>query len=126
MSRADVISDPRVHAGSPVQATVPSFHPDAWRIAAAGAAFFLRSVASITAIVGGDTRKAVIFHAIWTSNVKHITNSHDNMRFGSLGSPPPDALLRPISVLAISQAMRMPYAPILPAPSATSIGLASI
>jgi hypothetical protein len=109
MSKANIMSDSRAYAGPVGRVAAFSAHPDVWRTAACGAAFFLRSIASITAIVGGDMRKAVIFHAIWTSNVRHITNSDDNMRFGSLGSPPPDALLRPISVLAISQAMRMPY-----------------
>jgi hypothetical protein len=79
------------------------------RIAAASAGFLLRSIASITAIVGGDVQKAVVFHAIWTSNVKHITYSEDNRKYGNLDAPPPADLLRPISVLAISESLRIPY-----------------
>ncbi|HKD48931.1 MAG TPA: hypothetical protein VKB67_14680, partial [Rhizomicrobium sp.] len=42
-------------------------------ITVVSAAFLLRSIARMTQFVGGDVRKAIVFYAIWTANVKSIT-----------------------------------------------------
>lgn len=63
----------------------------------------------MTVITGGDLRKAMVFHAIWTANVHHITNSPANMDYGKLDKGPPVSELRSISVLALANSLRMPY-----------------
>lgn len=55
--------------------------------------------------LGGDLIKAVVFTAIWTANVKHVTNSAPASSRTILS----DDLRRPVSILAISRSLRMPY-----------------
>jgi len=53
----------------------------------------------------GDLLRALVFTAIWTANVKHVTNSAPAVSQTVL----PDDLRLPVSVLAISNSLRLPY-----------------
>jgi len=52
---------------------------------------------------------ALVYTAIWTSNVRHITSTHENVAFGGLAQLPPDNLRRPVTVHALANALRIPY-----------------
>jgi hypothetical protein len=54
---------------------------------------------------GGDFAKGLVFTAIWTANVKHVTNAPTAGGRGILNDSP----RLPVSVLAISGALRLPY-----------------
>ncbi len=73
-----------------------------------GNEYFLRTLDRL-AVMHGDIVSALVFNAIWTANVKHITNSGANSNFGSMDDIPPDSVRRPISVLALSSSLRIPY-----------------
>lgn len=53
----------------------------------------------------GDVLRALVFTAIWTANVKHVTNSAPAASQVVLA----DELRIPVSVLAISNSLRLPY-----------------
>jgi DNA-binding transcriptional ArsR family regulator len=53
----------------------------------------------------GDLMKGLVYTAIWTANVKHVTNSAPAAVRAAL----PDNQRVPVSVLAISRSLRMPY-----------------
>lgn len=53
----------------------------------------------------GDVLRALVFTAIWTANVKHVTNSAGAASQVVLA----DELRIPVSVLAISNSLRLPY-----------------
>lgn len=71
--------------------------------------FFLRSVDSTNRLLDCDLVRTLIWTAIWTSNVKHITASHSNLEYGGLERLPPDELRQPVSILALANSLRMPY-----------------
>lgn len=54
---------------------------------------------------GGDLVKGLVFTAIWTANVKHVTNTSR----AATSSVLPDDLRQPVSVLAIARSLRLPY-----------------
>ena len=49
--------------------------------------------------------KGLVFTAIWTANVKHVTNTSR----AATSSMLPDSQRQPVSVLAISRSLRLPY-----------------
>ena len=49
--------------------------------------------------------KGLVYTAIWTANVKHVTNTGP----AGLRAVQPDSDRRPVSVLAISRSLRLPY-----------------
>lgn len=53
----------------------------------------------------GDLLRALVFTAIWTANVKHVTNTAPAANQAVL----PDDQRIPVSVLAISNSLRLPY-----------------
>lgn len=53
----------------------------------------------------GDVLRALVFTALWTANVKHVTNTAPAASQTVL----PDELRKPVSVLAISDSLRLPY-----------------
>ena len=53
----------------------------------------------------GDLLKGLVFTAIWTANVKHVTNTSR----AATSSVLPDDMRQPVSVLAISRSLRLPY-----------------
>ena len=72
-------------------------------IAAMG--FLLAGVRLMRDFWGGDLVKGLVFTAIWTANVKHVTNTSR----AATSSMLPDDLRQPVSVLAISRSLRLPY-----------------
>jgi len=75
----------------------------------AGNDYFLRTIDRLATMHGDDLISALIFNAIWTANVKHITYSDANSEYGGMNDIPPDSLRRPVSVLALSGSLRIPY-----------------
>jgi DNA-binding transcriptional ArsR family regulator len=73
-------------------------------IATAAMGFLLAGVRLMRDFWSGDLLKGLVFTAIWTANVKHVTNT-------SRAAPSmlPDSLRQPVSVLAISRSLRLPY-----------------
>ena len=53
----------------------------------------------------GDFIKGLVFTTIWTANVKHVTNTAPAVSQTVL----PDELRLPVSILAISNSLRLPY-----------------
>lgn len=74
-----------------------------------GNEFFLRSIDSIVAAQDDDLIAALIFTALWMGNVRHITHSSANMKFGAIDSLPPDEMRLPVSVQTLSNTLRIPY-----------------
>ena len=74
-------------------------------IAAAAMGFLLAGVRLMRDFWGGDLLKGLVFTAIWTANVKHVTNTSR----AATSSMLPDTLRQPVSVLAISRSLRLPY-----------------
>ena len=74
-------------------------------IAAAAMGFLLAGVRLMRDFWGGDLLKGLVFTAIWTANVKHVTNTAR----AATSSMLPDTLRQPVSVLAISRSLRLPY-----------------
>lgn len=74
-------------------------------IAVAATGFLLAALHFVRSLWGHDVMKGLIFTAIWAANVKHVTNS-------ALVAHPTvldDSHRLPVSVLAISQSLRLPY-----------------
>lgn len=71
--------------------------------------FFMRGIDTTSRMMGGDFIRGVVYTAIWTANIRHITNSPSNQTFGGMDDLPPDALRRPVSVLTIANGLRLPY-----------------
>jgi hypothetical protein len=74
-----------------------------------GCAFVLRGFTNITRFAGGDIRSALVFQALWTANVRPITQSAANETYGSWDSLPPEEMIRPIAVHALSESLLIPY-----------------
>lgn len=53
----------------------------------------------------GDVLRGLVFTAIWTANVKHITNTAP----AAIQAVLPDGQRLPVSILAISNSLRLPY-----------------
>jgi DNA-binding transcriptional regulator YhcF (GntR family) len=90
------------HVAPPVPANVRA-------ILRVGNEFFLRSIDSMAGLAGDDLIKALIYGAMWTANVKHITNSPANAQYSAIDEIPPDDLRMPVSVMALSNTLRIPY-----------------
>jgi hypothetical protein len=75
-----------------------------------GNEFFLRTLDSMALLAGDDLIKALVYTAMWTANVRHITHSvATNQQFSGFDMIPPDEMRRPVSVMALSNALRIPY-----------------
>src|SRR5262249_44637131 len=74
-----------------------------------GCAFVLRAVTNLTTVAGGDLRSALVFHALWTANMRPITQSAANETYSRIDTLPPDDMLRPIAVHALSESLLIPY-----------------
>jgi predicted ArsR family transcriptional regulator len=74
-------------------------------IGVAGMGLLLTGYRSIREFAGGDFMKGLVFTAIWTANVKHVTNTPAAGDRGILQ----DSQRLPVSALAISDALRLPY-----------------
>jgi hypothetical protein len=97
--------------GSPEFAhTAPPLPGNVRAILRVGNEFFLRTLDSMAALVDDDLVKALVYTAMWTANVKHITDSVvANQQFSTFDSVVPDDKRQPVSVMAISNALRIPY-----------------
>ncbi|HEY3800226.1 MAG TPA: hypothetical protein VGL58_17905 [Caulobacteraceae bacterium] len=70
--------------------------------------YVLRVLKLIADLHDGDILAAIITQAIIGANTAHLdTRDGDGARFA--GAPPPDELRRPISVLALSRSLGMPF-----------------
>ncbi len=74
-------------------------------IAIAGLGALLGGMKALHGIFDGDIVKGLVFTAIWTANVKHITNTAPAAHRGILG----DEHRLAVTVLAISDSLRLPY-----------------
>lgn len=74
-------------------------------IAVAAMGLLLASVRTMRGFWAGDLMKGLVFTAIWTANVKHVTNTSRVATSSVL----PDSQRQPVSVLAISRSLRLPY-----------------
>jgi len=83
--------------------------PNIRAILRVGNDYFLKTLDRLAVMHGDNLISAVIFNAIWTANVKHITTSGANGAFGGMDDIPPDSHRRPVSVLALSSSLRIPY-----------------
>jgi len=75
----------------------------------AGIDLVTNGTATIASLHDGDFLMSLIHTAIWTANVRHITASGDNVKFGGLAELPPDEARRPVTINAIASGMRLPY-----------------
>jgi DNA-binding transcriptional regulator YhcF (GntR family) len=74
-------------------------------IATASTRRLLAGIRMLGELWQGDLLRALVFTAIWTANVKHVTNSAPAASQTVL----PDEQRLPVSVLAISNSLRLPY-----------------
>ena len=74
-------------------------------VAVAATGLLLVGIRTMRAFWGGDLTKGLVFTAIWTANVKHVTNTAPAGARAVL----PDSQRQPVSVLAISRSLRLPY-----------------
>ena len=74
-----------------------------------GNEFFLRSLDSMARVAGNDLVLALVYNAMWTANVLHITNSAANVEYGGMENIPPDSMRRPVTVMALASSLRIPY-----------------
>ena len=70
-----------------------------------GTGLLLTGYRELRKFAGGDLMKGLIFTAIWTANVKHVTNTSAAGDRGILK----DSQRLPVSALAISRSLRLPY-----------------
>jgi hypothetical protein len=75
----------------------------------AGAALALRAITNITKFAGGDLRSGLVFQAVWTSNLRPVTQSAANETYGGFDTLPPEEMIRPIAVHALSESLLIPY-----------------
>ncbi len=74
-------------------------------IATAATGQLLAGVKILAAFWGGDVLRGLVYTAIWTANVKHVTNTAPAASQTVLS----DDQRRPVSVLAIASSLRLPY-----------------
>jgi hypothetical protein len=70
--------------------------------------FFLRQAALLTEVTGGDLLLGLVYVAITAANTDHMDDAV-KARYSELEEAPPDELRRPISVLALSASLNLPY-----------------
>lgn len=84
--------------------------PDVSRAATRiGSTYLMRSLRLIADFHGGELLTAIVFQAIVTANTAHFDEGDKGPRYAGIDSPPPDEARRPISVLAISQGLGLPF-----------------
>jgi DNA-binding transcriptional ArsR family regulator len=74
-------------------------------IGMAGIGLLLDGLKTLHEFSGGDFVKGLVFTGIWTANVKHVTNTPAASDRRVLD----DSQRLPVSILAISNALRLPY-----------------
>lgn len=71
--------------------------------------YFLRFLSLVSEFNDGDMMGGVILLAVLAANVAHLDHGADGDIYAGVESPAPDSLRRPVSVLAVSQAMNIPF-----------------
>jgi hypothetical protein len=72
--------------------------------------YFLRSMRLLVEFVGGDLVTALVFMAIISANVAHLNvDGPDGPLHADSDDVPPDALRKPVSVLALAGSLDLPY-----------------
>ena len=79
--------------------------PEQTAIAVAATGLLLTGLRSIRSYWDDDLMKGLVYTAIWTANVKLVTNTAP----AGLRAVLPDSDRQPVSVLAISRSLRLPY-----------------
>ncbi|MBV9044312.1 MAG: hypothetical protein JO294_04250 [Alphaproteobacteria bacterium] len=82
---------------------------DSSRIASAGLAFYLRSIRAMARLTENDLTATIVFNAMWAANTSEIAGTALTHQYRELDNLPPDSLRRPITVLALSNSLHMPY-----------------
>lgn len=72
-------------------------------------AYFMRSLQLIASLLDGEVLTSLIFQAIVTANTQHLDGTAAPEGYRGDGAPPPDDLRRPISVLALSNSLGLPF-----------------
>ena len=91
------------------EATVEAEHDRARVATRASADYVLRSMQLLGEMVSGEFLTGLIWLAIVQANIGHIDQAGQGRRFQDGQSPPPDELRRPVSVLALSASLGLPY-----------------
>jgi hypothetical protein len=73
-----------------------------------GAAYLMRSLEMLARLAGGDLMAGLVSMAIVQANVAHLEEAGGG-RFDGLNEIPPDSVRRPVSVLALSAYLGLPY-----------------
>jgi hypothetical protein len=73
------------------------------------AEYLLRSLVMLAELADGDLLTGLISLAIVQANVAHLDVGEPDSPYATISDIPPDVERRPVSVMAISAAMRMPY-----------------
>ncbi len=74
-------------------------------IALAATGLLLAGMRAVRQFWGGDFNKGLVYTAVWTANIKHVTNSGPAGEKGILK----DAQRLPVSGLTLSHSLRLPY-----------------
>lgn len=87
-----------------------SLEPDLSRIVSRiSSTYFMRTLRLIADFHDGEVITALIFQAIVTANTAHLDQADEGQRYAGIDSPPPDDLRRPVSILALSQGLGLPF-----------------
>ena len=78
---------------------------DQMAVATASTRQLLAGIRMLGDLWNGDLLRGLVFSAIWTANVKHVINTATAATQAVL----PDDQRRPVSILAISHSLRLPY-----------------
>lgn len=79
--------------------------PQQMVVAVAGTEALLAGMKAVRLFFDGDLVKGLVFTAIWAANVKHVTNTDPAASRAILS----DSQRLPVSILAISDSLRLPY-----------------
>ena len=107
MSGVEIASEPS--AEGPLLSSEPEPPANVRAILRIGADFFLRCIDAMARQSNGDLLLALVYTAMWTANVKHITNSAANITYGGFDQIAPDAARAPVSAMALANSLRIPY-----------------
>jgi hypothetical protein len=85
--------------------------PDRMRVSVRLATeYFLRSMQLLVDFVGGDLVTALVLMAIVSANVAHLNaDGPDGLLHADSDDVPPDEVRKPVSVLALSGSLNLPY-----------------
>lgn len=99
------LSSPRLSSSRLSSPRKADLLPDQMAIATASTGQLLGGIRLLGDLWDGDLLRGLVFTAIWTANVKHVVNTQP----GASEAVLPDELRRPVSILAISNSLRLPY-----------------